>query len=104
MIHQTAYYQVNKSSVYKVKEAVKEFTQYVKENEPGTILYLAWQKKDDPTSFVHFFIFENKAAQDTHSRSAAVKKFESIYSSELVSEGVSFTDYDLVATNQPQNS
>lgn len=100
MIYQTAYYQVNEQSIEKVKGAIKEFTQYVKENEPGTIMYLAWQKKDDPTSFVHFFIFKDETAQDIHSKSAAVKKFEAIYSPELVSKGVSFTDYKLVATNQ----
>ena len=43
-----------KQSVEKVKAAVREFTLYVKNNEPGTLLYLAWQKKDDPTSFMHF--------------------------------------------------
>lgn len=101
MIYQTAYYQVNEQSVNKVKEAVKEFTQYVKKNEPGTIMYLAWQKKDDPTCFVHLFIFKDEAAQDIHSKSNAVKKFESVYAPELVSEGVNFTDYELVATNQP---
>ncbi len=101
MIYQAAYYQVNEQSVDKVKEAVKEFTQYIKENEPGTIMYLSCQKKDDPTRFVHFFIFKDETAQDIHSKSVAVKKFEAIYSPELVGKGVSFADYKLVATNQP---
>lgn len=100
MIYQTAHYQVHKESVEKVKKAIEEFTAYVKDNEPGTILYLAWQQKDDPTRFVHFFIFKDEAAQEIHSKSSNVKKFESVYSPELVSNGVSFTDYDLVATNQ----
>ena len=100
MIYQTAYYKVKKQSVEKVKAAVREFTLYVKNNEPGTLLYLAWQKKDDPTSFMHFFIFADADAQDIHSKSEAVKKFESVYSPELVSSGIDFTDYELVATNK----
>ncbi len=100
MIYQTAYYKVKKQSVEKVKAAVREFTLYVKNNEPGTLLYLAWQKKDDPTSFMHFFIFADADAQDIHSKSEAVKKFESVYSPELVSSGVDFADYELVAANK----
>ena len=102
MIYQTANYQVNKQAIDKVKKAIKEFTLYVKKNEPGTILYLAWQKKDDIKTFMHFFIFENEKAQDIHSKSRAVKKFESIYSPELVEKKVSFTDYELIATNSTQ--
>lgn len=63
-------------------------------------MYVAWQKKDDPTCFIHLFIFEDEAAQTRHSESEAVKRFESIYSPELVGGDVVFTDYDLVATNQ----
>jgi hypothetical protein len=28
---------------------------YVAKNEPGSIMYTAWQRQDDPTSFVHLF-------------------------------------------------
>ena len=63
-------------------------------------MYIAWQKKDDPTFFIHLFIFEDEVAQTRHSESEAVKRFESIYSPELVGGDVVFTDYDLVATNQ----
>jgi quinol monooxygenase YgiN len=99
-IYQTATYQVKMQAVGKVKEAIEEFVQYVRSNEPGTRMYVAWQKKDDPTCFIHLFIFEDEAAQTRHSESEAVKRFESIYSPELVGGDVIFTDYDLVATNQ----
>jgi quinol monooxygenase YgiN len=99
-IYQTATYQVKMQAVGKVKEAIEEFVQYVRSNEPGTRMYVAWQKKDDPTCFIHLFIFEDEAAQTRHSESEAVKHFESIYSPELVGGDVVFTDYDLVATNQ----
>jgi quinol monooxygenase YgiN len=98
-IYQIAEYQVNARAVATVKQAVEEFVRYVRSNEPGTRSYVAWQQKDDPTRFVHFFIFEDAAAQDTHSKSAAVKRFEAVYSPELVGGDVIFTDYDLVAAN-----
>jgi quinol monooxygenase YgiN len=99
-IHQTATYQVKPQAVAKIRQAIEEFVQYVRTNEPGTRMYMAWQKQDDPTRFIHFFIFEDVAAQTRHSESEAVKKFESIYSPELVSGEVLFTDFDMVATNQ----
>jgi quinol monooxygenase YgiN len=98
-IYQTAHYQVNARAVDKVKRAIEEFVRYIKANEPGTRLYVAWQQKDDPTRFVHFFIFADEAAHTIHGESEAVKRFESIYAPELVGGDVVFTDYDLVAAN-----
>jgi len=56
-IYTIAQYRVRPSGVEKVKRAIEEFVPYVQANEPGTRMYLAWQQKDDPTRFVHFFIF-----------------------------------------------
>src|SRR5207245_11798988 len=96
-IYQTGGYQVKPSAVDKVKQAIQEFVQYVQANEPGTRMYLAWQQKDDPTRFLHLFIFEDAPAQARHGESEAVKRFESIYSPELVGGDVVFTDYELIA-------
>jgi quinol monooxygenase YgiN len=96
-IYQTGGYQVKPSAVKKVTEAIKEFVRYVQQNEPGAKMYLAWQQKDDPTRFLHLFIFEDAAAQTRHGESDAVKKFESVYSPELVCGEVVFTDYELIS-------
>lgn len=96
-LHITASYRVKPEAVGKIKEAINEFTEYVKTNEPGTRLYVAWQEKKTPTRFFHFFIFENQEAQEIHSKSDAVKKFESIYSPELVDGPVIFTNYHVVS-------
>ena len=96
-IYQTGGYQVNASAVERVRKAIKDFVPNVQENEPGTQMYLAWQQKDDPTRFLHFFIFEDAAAQTRHGRSEAVNRFESVYSPELVGGEVLFTDYEMVA-------
>jgi quinol monooxygenase YgiN len=99
-IYTIAQYRVRPSGVEKVKQAIKEFVPYVHVHEPGTRMYLAWQQKDDPTRFVHFFIFEDEAAHKVHSQSEAVKRFEAAYRPELDGGDVVFTDYQLVATNQ----
>lgn len=96
-IYQTAHYQVKIQSVGKVKKAIKKFVDYVKKNEPGTQMYLAWQQKNKKTHFMHFFIFKNRKAQDIHSKSKEVKEFESVYRPELTKGDVSFTDFETVA-------
>lgn len=96
-IYQTGGYHVKPEAVGKVKKAIKEFVAYVQANEPGTHMYLAWQKKDDPTHFLHLFIFEDEAAQARHGESEAVKRFEAVYGPELTDEEVEFTDYGMVA-------
>lgn len=100
-IYTIAQYRVRKSGIEKVKRAIKEFVSYVQHHEPRTRMYLAWQQTEDPTRFVHFFIFENEAAHQEHSRSEAVKRFEAAYRPELESGEVVFTDYDLVAAKMP---
>lgn len=99
-IHQTATYQVRPQAVAKVKQAIEDFVRYVRANEPGTRMYVAWQQQDDPTRFIHLFIFADEAAMTIHSESEAVKRFEAIYSPELVGGDVVFTDFNMVATNQ----
>src|ERR1700746_312776 len=96
-IYQTGGYRVKPSAVSKVKQAIKEFVAYVQANEPGTHMYLAWQQKDDLSLFLHLFIFENAAAQTRHGESEAVRRFESVYSPELVGGDVVFTNYELIA-------
>ena len=95
-LYQTGSYQVKPAAVNKVKQAIKEFVAYVKAKEPGTQMYLAWQQKDDPTRFIHLFIFQDAAAQKRHGESEAVKRFEAIYAAELVGGDVVFTDYKMV--------
>lgn len=99
-IYTIAEYRVKASGADKVKAAIEEFVPYVRDNEPGTRLYEAWQNEEDPTRFVHFFIFEDEAAHEAHSKSAAVKRFEAAYRPELVGGDVTFADYRRIATNQ----
>jgi len=99
-IYTIAEYRVRPEGVEKVKRAIEEFVPYVKAEEPGTRMYLAWQQQDDATRFVHFFIFENEAAHEAHGKSEAVKRFEAAYRPELVGGDVVFTDFNMIASNQ----
>jgi quinol monooxygenase YgiN len=96
-IQTIAHYRVKPSAVDKVRQAIANFVVHVRANEPGTKLYVAWQQKDDPTRFVHFFIFEDAAAHAVHASSTAVKQFEAAYGPELAEGSVVFTDYEVVA-------
>src|SRR5690242_19679742 len=96
-LFQTGAYQVKASGVTKVKKAIAEFVKYVQEHEAGSEMYLAWQQKDDPTRFIHLFIFKDEAAQQRHGASDAVRRFEAAYTPELVGGGVVFTDYNMIA-------
>ena len=69
--------------------------EYVRVNEPGTLRYEVLQEKEDPTRFVHSFVFRDTKADRIHSKSAAVKKFSSILYPECLAP-VEFIDYALV--------
>jgi len=99
-IYQTAHYRVQPAAIAEVRAAVEEFVRYVRDNEPGTRMYSAWQQRGDPGRFVHLFIFADQAAQRVHGESAAVRQFEAVYGPHLVDGPVDFTDYDQVATNR----
>jgi quinol monooxygenase YgiN len=86
--------------VDKVTAAIEEFVRYVRDNEPGTRFYAAWQQEGDPTRFVHLFIFNDEHAHAVHGQSAAARRSESVYSPELVAGPVVFTDYPQVAANR----
>ena len=97
-IRQLARYQVRPESLELCLAAIREFVAYVRENEPGTLRYDVWQEVDDQTRFVHIFVFRDAEADQTHSESAAVKKFASILYPQCL-EPVDFVDYQRVVSN-----
>ena len=68
-------------AVIKVKEdKIEEAKQFLKDlsadtlaSEPGTLVYVFHQQKDDPTSFVAYEKYESEEAFKTHSKNLASK-------------------------------
>jgi quinol monooxygenase YgiN/predicted enzyme related to lactoylglutathione lyase len=97
-IRQLARYQVRPDALDDVLAAIREFVAHVRAHEPGTLRYDVWQELDDPTRFVHNFIFRDAEAHQAHSDSAAVKKFAAALYPNCLSP-VEFVDYGPVASN-----
>ncbi len=98
-IRQLARYQVRPEALDRCLAAIHEFVAYVRAKEPGTLRYEVWQERDEPTRFVHLFIFRDAEADRIHSESAEVKRFAGILYPECLAP-VEFVDYSQVATNR----
>ncbi len=96
-IYQTARFRVRSEAVEECKAAIAEFVREVNVREPRTLLYSAWQDAEDPTSFVHFFVFQDEAARELHRGTEWVKRFTGILYPETL-DGVEFRFYQQVAT------
>lgn len=99
LIYQTARFKVRPESRAKCEQAIRKFIAYIKANEPGTLQYASWQQADDPTSFLHVFIFQDEAAREKHRNSDGVKRFTSVLYPETLAP-VEFTEYTLAASTQ----
>jgi quinol monooxygenase YgiN len=97
-VRQLARYQVRSESLELCLAAIHEFVAYVRTNESGTLRYDVWQERDDPTRFVHIFVFRDAEADRIYSESAAVKKYSSILYPQCLAP-VEFIDYQHVVSN-----
>ena len=97
-IRQLARYQVQPEALERCLAAIREFVAYVRANEPGTLRYEVRQEREDPTRFVHIFVFRDADADQRHSESPEVKRFASVLYPECLAP-VEFIDYQQVASN-----
>jgi quinol monooxygenase YgiN len=97
-IRQLARYQVRPESLERCLAAIREFVAYVRASEPGTLRYEVWQEREDPTRFVHIFVFRDAEADRQHSESPEVRKFASVLYPECQAP-VEFIDYHQVVSN-----
>lgn len=96
-IHQTAYFVVRDDALAVCEQAIREFIEYVRENEPDTLMYTSLQEKELHNHFLHYFIFRDEAARDLHASSEAVRRFtETLYPNLVAS--VEFTEYTIFAS------
>ena len=71
-------YKVKKKKLEKVKDALSEYMEEVKKNEPGTTDYKVFQDGKDNTSFIHLMTFVDKNAKKTHEKTEHLKKLKKI--------------------------
>src|SRR5574337_1453690 len=71
-------YKIKKKKLVKAKDAILEYVDAVKKNEPGTTEYKVYQDDDDNTLFIHLMSFVDKSAKKTHEKSDYLKKLKKI--------------------------
>ena len=65
-IHQTDYFVVRDDVLEICCKAIREFVDYVQENEADTLLYTSLQEKELPNHFLHYFIFRDENARPSY--------------------------------------
>lgn len=98
-IYQTAYFVVRDDALDVCQKAIREFVEYVRENEPDTLLYTSLSEKEYPNHFLHYLIFRDETARQLHARSEAVNRFTNILYPNLIAP-VEFTEHDLFTSTR----
>ena len=98
-VYMTASFEVQKEALEACKQTIQEFVEYVRANEPDTLLYTSLQEKENSTRFLHYFIFRDETAREIHSSSDAVNRFTSVLYPNLVAP-VEFTEYTILASTK----
>ena len=79
-IYTAARFRVQPESVQTCLHAINDFIDYIKQNEPTTLRYTSVRSFEDSFSFLHFFAFEDEAAEQRHRNSPGTKRFvEALY-------------------------
>ena len=94
----TAHYQVRPHKIDQCKEAVKKLVEYVKENEKGTLYYIATQEILNPYAFLHMMIFQDDVALTMHRSSEAAEIFVNIVYPSAI-DPIEFKEYKEIANN-----
>lgn len=92
-----ARFRVKREAVRPCTAAIRELIAHVKQHEPGTRLYISLQDRRDPARFLHVMVFRDKAAEQRHRTSAAVKKFTGAIEPQAI-ELPEFVDLRLVSS------
>jgi quinol monooxygenase YgiN len=96
-IYKTAHFPVQSDQLDTAKQAIQEFIDYIKSNEPDTLVYASVQSAVDEMTFMHFMGFRDAAAEEKHRTSVGVKRFVDVLYPVTVN-GVQFQDYMLCAS------
>jgi quinol monooxygenase YgiN len=100
-IYQTARLEVKEEALEICQHAISLFVEYVRDHEPGTLSYISLQESENPTKFLHVFIFRDAKAKDVHTNSIAVNRFTSTLYPNLKAP-VEFSEYQVLASTGPR--
>jgi quinol monooxygenase YgiN len=98
-IHMTARFEVQPDKLAMCERAIREFVEYVRANEPDTLLYASLQEKENPNRYLHYFVFRDERARETHSSSDAVNRFTGSLYPNLVAP-VEFTEFNILGSTK----
>ncbi|MBD3252761.1 hypothetical protein GF386_03460 [Candidatus Pacearchaeota archaeon] len=99
MKHKIVTYTAKPDKIEEVKKLVNQFVEYVKENEPETLVYECYQDKKDSSSFIQFMTFLSEEAEERHKNSGQCRRFVELLYGNLVEEP-EFGDVNLVKSNR----
>tara|TARA_B100001123_G_C14732019_1_gene797303 strand:- start:81 stop:398 length:318 start_codon:yes stop_codon:yes gene_type:complete len=94
----TARYQVRPQKIDQCKLAIRNLVEYVKENEKGTLYYIANQEILNPYAFLHMMIFQDDVALTMHRSSEAAERFVNIVYPATI-DPIEFKEYQEIAQN-----
>jgi len=96
-IHMLALYRVKAGKIGEVREAVSEFVDSVRADEPGALFYEAYQGKGD-VSFFHVMTFEDSESEEQHRKTPHMETFvRKLYPN--CEEEPGFVELELVGSN-----
>jgi quinol monooxygenase YgiN len=85
-LYRRSSYTVAPSGVEAVRQAVREYSDYVADHEPGTVLYLVVEPRGARGEFVHLAAFRDTTALSASQSSAAYQRFVDVLRPVLVGE------------------
>lgn len=85
-LYRQSRYAVAPAAVAAVRQAAGEYTDYVGDHEPGTLLYLVFEPAQGNGELVHFAVFRDAAALSASQSSAAYQRFVAVLRPALVGE------------------
>ena len=94
----TARYQVRPQKIDQCKQAIRNLVEYVKENEKGTLYYIAKQEILNPYAFLHMMIFKDEVALTMHRSSEAAERFVNIVYPSAI-DPIEFKEYKDISHN-----
>lgn len=96
-------YTIRPEAMEACKKVIQTTVDYIRTDEPGTLMYMVLQEAENPTSFVHLSAYTDEAALQRHVTAEPMgTNFREILIPAMV-EQTTFTHYTVVDAKLPQS-